>query len=82
MFRELIKQNTVNFETLIQLTILSELTLQQQYFAQHQSQQQQQVAPPRNQHNLNLLQNAFATDSGLASKVINFLIFFCYPEKN
>ena len=71
--RELIKQNVTNFETLMQLTVLNELTLQQQYLMQHQSQQQQrQVPPPRNQHNLNLLQNAFATDSLLASKVCFF----------
>ena len=72
--RELIKQNTNNFETLMQLTVLNELTFQQQYFMQHQSQQQQQVPPPRNQHNFNLLQNAFATDSLLASTV-SFLLF-------
>lgn len=65
--RELIKMNTINFETLMQLTVMNELTLQQQYLMQHQSQQQQQP-PPRNQHNLNLLQNTFATDSLLASK--------------
>jgi hypothetical protein len=53
----------------MQLTVLSELTLQQQYYLQHQTQQQQQVLPPRNLHNLNLLQNTFATDSILASKV-------------
>lgn len=67
--RELIKQNSSNFETLMQLTVLNELTLQQQYLMQHQTQQQQQLAPPRNQHNLNLLQNSFATDSLFASKV-------------
>ena len=64
--RELIKQNASNFETLMQLTVLNELTLQQQYLMQHQT---QQIPPPRNQHNLNLLQNAFATDSLFASKV-------------
>lgn len=72
--RELIKQDTSNFETLMQLTVLNELTLQQQYLVQHQSQQLQQVPPPRNQHNLNLLQNAFATDSLLASKVFLFFV--------
>lgn len=77
--RELIKQNASNFETLMQLTVLNELTLQQQYLMQHQT---QQIPPPRNQHNLNLLQNAFATDSLFASKNLAQIMLKILLQRN
>jgi hypothetical protein len=60
--------------------VIGELTQQQQYYMQQQQLQQQQLMmqqnqsvyqqqPPRNPHNFNLLQTAFAVDPSLGSRL-------------
>ena len=73
--RELVKQSAMNLEILVQLVLLSEISYQQQYYAQFATQAQQNTAPPppRNQHNSYLFQAAFSCDGPLASKVNGFL---------
>jgi len=53
------------------LIVLNDLNIQQQYYSNqsNQVQQQQQIPPNRNQHNLNILQAVFSTDGVQASKV-------------
>jgi hypothetical protein len=64
--RELIKLNTTNFETLIQLVFRNEI------INQHNLPPQQAQAAPKNlNNNLNLLQTAFLVDGPNASKVKN-----------
>jgi hypothetical protein len=51
--------------------------MQQQHYLQYnnqlsQIQQQQQIPPNRNQHNLNIFQTTFSTDGRQASKVIEY----------
>lgn len=67
----MIKNNSSNFETLIQLIVLNDLNAQQQHYYNQslQTQQLQQLPQARNQHNLNILQAAFATDGSQASNV-------------
>lgn len=70
ILRELIKLNTANFETVLQLTVRNELIFQtQQYNLQQQAQQQQQTNASKNAHNMSLLQLAIQTDSSFSSKV-------------
>lgn len=70
----MIKLNTTNLETTIQLTVRNELLVQQQITLQQQLQQQQQqqqsMGSAKNQHTLNLLQTAFSVDGTASSKIL------------